>query len=98
MFACERGPAREPVRLRLGAVLAEHVHVGPKEERAAVEHEVVGATVAGASVTLIGVLFATGVTLLLVPALYLIVEDARSLRIKWFGRSAAPPAVSTPVK
>jgi multidrug efflux pump subunit AcrB len=32
-----------------------------------------------------GVLFATGVTLVLVPALYLIAEDARALRIKWLG-------------
>ena len=34
-----------------------------------------------------GVLFATGVTLILVPALYLIAEDARALRLKWFGGS-----------
>jgi hypothetical protein len=32
-----------------------------------------------------GVLFATGVTLILVPALYLIAEDARALRAKWLG-------------
>ena len=32
-----------------------------------------------------GVLFATGVTLILVPALYLIAEDLRELRGRWLG-------------
>ena len=43
-----------------------------------------------------GVLFATGVTLVLVPALYLIAEDARALRARWFGGKDELPAVSTP--
>ena len=35
-----------------------------------------------------GVLFATGVTLVLVPALYLIAEDAQALRTRWiFGKA-----------
>lgn len=34
-----------------------------------------------------GVLFATGVTLILVPTLYLIAEDARELRARIFGRT-----------
>ena len=34
-----------------------------------------------------GVLFATGVTLILVPALYLIAEDLRALRVRWMGGS-----------
>ena len=42
-----------------------------------------------------GVLFATGVTLILVPALYLIVEDARSLRLRWFGGSDDPTELPT---
>jgi len=42
-----------------------------------------------------GVLFATGVTLVLVPALYLIAEDARALRAKWFGGKDSSPALST---
>ena len=42
-----------------------------------------------------GVLFATGVTLVLVPALYLIAEDARALRIKWLGGKATPAELST---
>ena len=47
-----------------------------------------------------GVLFATGVTLILVPALYLIAEDARSLRLRWFGgsddRTGLPTSTSSP--
>jgi hypothetical protein len=43
-----------------------------------------------------GVLFATGVTLVLVPALYLIAEDARLLRARWFGGKEESPALSTP--
>ena len=43
-----------------------------------------------------GVLFATGVTLVLVPALYLIAEDARLLRARWFGGKDESPALSTP--
>ena len=42
-----------------------------------------------------GVLFATGVTLVLVPALYLIAEDARALRIKWLGGKATPAEFPT---
>ena len=42
-----------------------------------------------------GVLFATGVTLILVPALYLIAEDARSLRLRWFGGSDDPTELPT---
>ena len=42
-----------------------------------------------------GVLFATGVTLVLVPALYLIAEDARALRARWFGGKDSAPALST---
>ena len=41
-----------------------------------------------------GVLFATGVTLVLVPALYLIAEDARALRARWFGGKDDSPALS----
>ena len=43
-----------------------------------------------------GVLFATGVTLVLVPALYLIAEDARVLRSRWLGEKSPPAAMSTP--
>ena len=42
-----------------------------------------------------GVLFATGVTLVLVPALYLIAEDARALRARWFGGKDDSSALST---
>ena len=42
-----------------------------------------------------GVLFATGVTLVLVPALYLIAEDARALRVRWFDSKDSAPALST---
>ena len=42
-----------------------------------------------------GVLFATGVTLVQVPALYLIAEDARALRARWFGGKDSAPALST---
>ena len=42
-----------------------------------------------------GVLFATGVTLVLVPALYLIAEDARALRARWLGGKDSSPALST---
>jgi multidrug efflux pump subunit AcrB len=42
-----------------------------------------------------GVLFATGVTLVLVPALYLIAEDARALRARSFGSKDSAPALST---
>jgi hypothetical protein len=37
-----------------------------------------------------GVLFATGVTLILVPTLYLIAEDASQLRDRILGRSPSP--------
>ena len=43
-----------------------------------------------------GVLFATGVTLVLVPALYLIAEDARELRSRWLGDKSPPTTASTP--
>jgi multidrug efflux pump subunit AcrB len=43
-----------------------------------------------------GVLFATGVTLVLVPALYLIAEDARGLRSRWLGDKSSPASASTP--
>ena len=43
-----------------------------------------------------GVLFATGVTLVLVPALYLIAEDGRVLRSRWLGEESSPAAMSTP--
>ena len=43
-----------------------------------------------------GVLFATGVTLVLVPALYLIAEDARALRARWLGGKDDSPALSNP--
>jgi multidrug efflux pump subunit AcrB len=43
-----------------------------------------------------GVLFATGVTLVLVPALYLIAEDARALRVRWFGGKDDSTALSNP--
>ena len=43
-----------------------------------------------------GVLFATGITLVLVPALYLIAEDARDLRARWVGAKKSSPALSTP--
>jgi multidrug efflux pump subunit AcrB len=42
-----------------------------------------------------GVLFATGVTLVLVPALYLIAEDARELRSRWLGNKPSPTTAST---
>jgi multidrug efflux pump subunit AcrB len=43
-----------------------------------------------------GVLFATGVTLVLVPALYLIAEDVRELRSRWLGDKSSPATESTP--
>jgi len=41
------------------------------------------------------VLFATGVTLILVPALYLIAEDARAIRVKWLGGKETSAGLST---
>ena len=44
-----------------------------------------------------GVLFATGVTLLLVPALYLIAEDAGILTSRFFGRGSVSAPAAEPV-
>ena len=44
-----------------------------------------------------GVLFGTQIILMLVPALYMILEDARAAVYRWLGRSAPPPTTEQPV-
>ena len=43
-----------------------------------------------------GVLFATGVTLVLVPTLYLIAQDVSALRGRVFGRAKSPDELEGP--